>query len=124
MTAFKTKLFHKWAIQEGLSDDTLQQAIDEIGHGLFEANLGGNIIKKRVALHARGKSGGARTLLAYRTEENSFFLYAFAKNTRANISDKELKSLKLMAKYFLSLKNKEIKIAIKSGELFEVKSDG
>ncbi|MDR9468349.1 type II toxin-antitoxin system RelE/ParE family toxin, partial [Marinospirillum sp.] len=67
MQVFKNKPFSKWAAREGLSDTALQVAIEEIARGLVDAELGGHIFKKRVAIGDRGKSGGVRTLLAYRT---------------------------------------------------------
>jgi hypothetical protein len=39
-------------------------AVEEIASGLIEADLGGHVLKKRVALAGRGKSGGARVLIA------------------------------------------------------------
>lgn len=66
MRVFKNKAFAKWAVKEGLNDETLLSAIREIDNGLVDADLGGHIVKKRVALHGRGKSGGVRTLLAYK----------------------------------------------------------
>jgi hypothetical protein len=41
--------------------------------GLIDANLGGGIIKKRVALPGRGKRGGARTLVATNSANRWFF---------------------------------------------------
>lgn len=95
MQIFKNKAFNKWAAKEGLNDGVLRTAIEEIALGLMDADLGGHLFKKRVALGGRGKSGGARTLLVYRAGDKAFFVYGFAKNARANISAKELKALKL-----------------------------
>jgi hypothetical protein len=47
---FKNRVFHRWAKEIGLSDNTLKDAVNEISNGLYEANLGGNVFKKRVAL--------------------------------------------------------------------------
>ena len=58
MRIFKNKAFHCWTEEVGLTDKKLKDAVDEINNGLYEANLGGNIFKKRVALVGRGKSGG------------------------------------------------------------------
>jgi hypothetical protein len=58
--------------------------------GLVDADLGGHVFKKRVAVPGKGKSGGARTLLVYRAGTKAFFVYGFAKNTRANIKENEL----------------------------------
>ncbi len=81
-------------------------------------------MKKRVALAGRGKSGGARTLLAYKVGNKAFFVYGFAKNARANIKDDELKALKLYAQELLGYSDKALTKAIKYGVLIEVKNDG
>lgn len=71
-------------------------------NGLSDVNLGGDVYKKRVGIANRGKSGGIRTLIAFRKDENVFFIYGFAKNQQANIKVNELKALKLLAKQLLS----------------------
>ena len=123
MRIFKTKWFHRWAGKEGLNDASLSSAIDEIQQGLVDADLGGHVLKKRVALPGRGKSGGARTLLAFREKHHVFFVYGFAKNIRANIADAELKALRLLAGELLGYRDTQIDKAIKGKELFEVKTD-
>ncbi len=107
MRVFKNKWFHKWAVKEGLID----------------AELGGHVVKKRVALPGRGKRGGARTLLVYQQGNKAFFVYGFAKNERANISGKELKALKLLATELLGYTNPALIKAINAGELIEVNED-
>jgi len=97
MRIFKTRLFSKWARQEGILDDSLRRAICEMDEGLIDANLGSSVYKKRIAVDGRGKRGGVRTLLAYKLEDGAFFIYGFAKNARGNISSKELKALKQLA---------------------------
>ena len=79
MRIFKTRLFHRWAADEKLSDETLKQAVDEISNGLVDANLGGSVYKKRVAIQGRGKSGGVRTLIAFRVEDKAFLCMASLK---------------------------------------------
>lgn len=123
MQILKTKGFHKWADKEGLSDPSLIEAVKEMQRGLVEADLGGQVFKKRVALQGRGKRGGSRTLLAYRQADKAFFIFGFAKNARANISSKELKALKLLAGELLSYDKQMLAMAIKAGELIEVKQD-
>ena len=124
MRVFKNRLFSRWASKEGLGDDVLLAAVDEIARGLIDADLGGHIMKKRVALAGRGKSGGVRTLLAYKVENRAFFVYGFAKNARENISVDELKALKYLAKELLDYSDKALTQAIKYGALIEVENDG
>ena len=120
MQAFKTKTFARWASGEGLNDDTLVSAVAEMEQGLIDAYMGGEVVKKRVALPGRGKRGGARTLLAFRQNDKAFFIYGFAKNERANVSDRELKALKLLAKELLNYPAVTLTKAIDASELIEI----
>ncbi|MEN8171214.1 MAG: type II toxin-antitoxin system RelE/ParE family toxin [Pseudomonadota bacterium] len=123
MRVFKTKLFSRWAAKENLKDEDLLVAVNELQDGLVDADLGGHVVKKRVSLSGRGKRGGARTLIAFRVKDKAFFLYGFAKSTRANINDKELKALRLLASKFLGYTDAALTKAMKAGELIEVTSD-
>jgi len=124
MRIFKTKAFHRWTSKEKLADDALCIAVDEIVNGLIDANLGGHVLKKRVALAGRGKRGGVRTIVAYQWDEKTFFMYGFAKGERANISQTELKALKLLASELLSYNDQQIVAILNEGELIEVETDG
>lgn len=123
MKVFKTKEFAKWAKSVKLSEKILLGAVEEIENGLIDANLGGNLYKKRVATPGKGKSGGYRTLVAYKKKGNIFFLYGFEKNARANINEKEEIALKEFAKLLLGFTEKELQHAVKVGELIEVKNE-
>jgi len=120
---FKSKWLQKWAASERLDDGALLAAVKEMEGGLIDARLGGHVVKKRVALPGRGKRGGSRTLVVYRQADKAFFVYGFAKNERATISDKELKALKLLATELLSYTRRALARAIKAGELIEVYED-
>ena len=119
----KTKLFAKWADKEGLTDAALRKAIAEINAGSVEANLGGDVYKKRIAIPGRGKSGGARTLLAFKKDDKAFFIYGFKKNERPNIKTDELEALKRYAKELLALDREAIKDMLKAKTLIEVSDD-
>ena len=124
MRIYKNKAFSKWAAKESLSDKALLAAVAEIGDGLVDADLGGYVYKKPVALGGRGNSGGLRSILAYKAKDKAFFVYGFAKNVRTNISAKELKALKQYAALLLSYSEKELRIAVTKGVLIEVDNDG
>jgi hypothetical protein len=72
---FKTKLFAKFARRERIPDSSLAEAIGRAGQGLVDANLGGGVIKQRVARQGKGRSGGYRTLIAYRSGSFAIFLF-------------------------------------------------
>ena len=124
MQIFKTKWFQRWAAREGLKDEALLVAVEEIGQGLIDADLGGHVVKKRIGTRGRGKSGSIRTLLAFQLDDKAFFIYGFSKNERSNVSQKELKALKLLASELLAYTSVALVKAMKAGELIEVNSDG
>jgi hypothetical protein len=69
--------------------------------GIVNGDLGGGIIKQRVARPGQGRSRGYRTLLAYRAGDLAVFLYGFAKSDRENIEDDELQALRDIAAAWL-----------------------
>lgn len=85
----KTKHFARWMKKTELTDESLCSAVDEMQQGLIDADLGGNLYKKRVGLANRGKRGGARTLLATNLDNRWFFIFDFEKSDKANISNEE-----------------------------------
>ena len=123
MAVYQTKTFARWAKKAGLRDAELYTAAQEVVAGQVEAKLGGNVYKKRVALHGGGKSVGSRTLIATRKGKHSFFLYGFEKNERSNIKANELSVLKSAAKVWLSMTAAGLTAALKAGEIKEVKRD-
>lgn len=120
MRVLKTKWFHQWAKKAKLLDNGLKQAVAEIQAGRYEANLGSCLYKKRIALGNRGKRGGARTIVAFKRGDKAFFVYGFAKNTKANMAMHEKEIYKNLAKILLSYSDKQVDYAVKNKELIEV----
>lgn len=121
MRIFKVKAFARWAKKERITDKALKQAVAEIQNGLIDANLGSGVYKKRIAVSGRGKSGGARTIVAFKTDSHTFFLFGFLKSEMENVDKKELKALKTYANALLQLRDEQIELLIKNGDLSEVK---
>jgi hypothetical protein len=121
MKVFKIKAFSKWAKGERITDRELKKAVTEMQAGLVDANLGSGVYKKRIAVNSRGKSAGARTLVAFKTGTHIFFIFGFLKNEQDNIDKKELKGLKEFASSLFDLNDDQIASLIKNGSLFEVK---
>ena len=119
---FKTKTFNRW--NKGLiTDQALLNAVGEMQQGLIDANLGGGVFKKRIALPGKGKRGSARILLATQLKGRWFFIFGFNKNERDNIAPTELKQLHLLAQDLLSLNDSQLTRALALGELMEIKYD-
>jgi len=120
MRVFKIKAFSRWASKQALSDKALHAAIIETNDGFFDANLGGNLYKKRVTIPGKGKRGNTRTLIAFKKGRRAFFIFGFDKGTRSNITDKEEHALKIFGNTLLSWSDKELNKRIKTGELLEI----
>ena len=106
-----------------LTDAALCQAVREMGEGLVDADLGGDVFKKRVALPGRGKSAGVRTLVATRRAGRWFFVFGFEKNERANVSARELEALQLLASELLALSGAQLNQAVDDEVLKEICHD-
>lgn len=119
----KTRHFHRWARKAGLSDKALAEAVIEMVNGLIDADLGGGIVKKRIALPGHGKRGSTRTLLATNRGDRWVFVFGFEKNDRANVSARELEALRLLAGDLLALSPEQVGEAIDSGYLLEVSNE-
>jgi hypothetical protein len=120
MAVYKLKAFARFARDEGIADRSLREAVERVDKGLVDADLGGNLIKQRVARQGQGRSGGYRVLIAYRTQAFSVFLYGFAKRDRDNLDAKELKIVRQLAEAWLKASPEVIERALKDGQLIEV----
>lgn len=123
MRVFKTAWFTRFARSESIDDERLADAIARAEKGLIDADLGGGLIKQRVARQGKGRSGGFRTLIAYRKDERALFLFGFAKNERDNISDAQLADLKAVARDMLTQDDDSLDEAMAAGALKEIDYD-
>ena len=120
---FKTRYFTRWMRKTALTNGALCEAVAEMVQGLVDADLGGGVVKKRVALPGRGKSGGARTLVATNKGNRWFFVFGFEKNDRANISDQELEALQDLAQELLVRTGAQLDLAVQTSALEEICHD-
>ena len=120
MRIFVVKAFDRFRRREKLSNALLRHTIDRVEAGLVDADLGGGLIKQRVARKGQGKSSGYRTLIAVRNGQRAVYLLGFAKKDRANLRPNELFDLRVLATLWLDLSDKQINQAIAEGDLQEV----
>lgn len=120
MQVLKLKAFARFQRRERVSDDTLARAIERMEQGLVDADLGGGLVKQRIARPGQGKSGGFRTIIAYRHGKRAVFLFGFAKNERANLDDDELAYWQRVGKVYLGLDDDGVVLAIAADELMEI----
>jgi hypothetical protein len=117
---FKNKAFTRFAKKSGIDDASLCKAVSDAEKGLLDADLGGGVIKQRVARAGGGKSGGFRTLILFRIGSLAFFVHGFAKNERANIDDDELLALRKLAAVMLEYDEVALNRALTNKTLIEV----
>lgn len=91
--------------------------------GLVDADLGGGVVKKRVALPGRGKRGGSRTLVATNRADRWVFLLGFGKNERDDIDPAELEALKSIADMYLAYGIEDLEALAMTGALEEVRNE-
>lgn len=120
MDNYKTKWFNKWINKVGVSNNQLVDAISDLKSGLSVSSLGGNLFKVRVKKLGTGKSSGFRTIVVYKEGDKVIFLYGFKKNEKQNISQKELKYFKILAKDLLELTSLQIEQSIEQNILFKL----
>jgi len=120
MAIYKTRWFDRWARKQGLTTPGLCAAVREMTAGLYDADLGGGLLKKRIARPGQGKSGGFRTLVASNKGNRWIFVFGFQKSERSNIDKDEEEALKALAAHLLSLTAQALDQAQHAGELMEV----
>src|SRR5438046_2557399 len=124
MAVYRVRSFSRWARKQKLADRVLCDAVREMQQGVYEADLGGGLLKKRIARPGQGKRGGFRTIVATNIGYRWFFLYGFAKNERANIDDEEEAGLKKYGKTLLTMPPASLAKVESTGAITKVKCDG
>jgi len=119
---FKSRWFERFARKEGITDAVLCEAVARAERGQIDADLGGGVIKQRIARPGQGRSKGYRTIILFRRGVRAFFLYGFAKSQRANIDDYEEEQFKEAAKHLLALTEKHLAELLKRGDFIEVRN--
>ena len=123
MRIFKTKAFARFARGALMPDTALRAAVARAERGLIDADLGGGVIKQRIARRGAGKSGGFRTIILFRAGTRAFFVHGFAKNEQDNIRDDELAAFRMLADSLLNYDAAAIARVIANGTLTEVTND-
>lgn len=72
MRIFKNKAISRFAVKHGISNQELIDAVARAEQGLIDADLGGGVIKQRIARTGQGKSGGYRSIIFLNREIRLF----------------------------------------------------
>jgi len=120
MRIFKNAWFERFAKKQRITDKALLEAIERAENGQIDADLGGGVLKQRVAREGQGKSGGFRTIILYHRAGRAVFVYGFAKSDRDNIEDSEESQFKKLAMSVLNLSDKQLDELVNRKQFFEV----
>ena len=120
MHVYLTKWMARFVRHEKIAHADLLEAIARAERGLIDADLGGCLIKQRVARKGKGRSGGYRTLIAYRRGDRAVFVFGFAKSRQENMVADDLQSVRQVANHFRALTTEEMQRACEEGEAEEV----
>ena len=120
MRVFKNTRFTRFADKEGISDDELRETAGRLEAGRFDADLGGDVYKMRMARDGEGKSGGYRVIVVFKKGLRTFYAEGFTKSNRDNISRREKRDFKALAKKYLVLSDEAIDRAVKAGKFIEI----
>ncbi len=120
---YKNGWFAKFARREQISDEALCEAVRRAEQGLIDADLGGGLVKQRLARPGGGKSGGYRTIMLYRAKARAVFVYGFAKSDRANLDPDEVETYRAAARVVLALGQAQVEAEVAAGRWMEVRCD-
>ena len=74
----------------------------------------------RIARPGEGKPGGYGAIVFFSSGERTFFVYGFAKSRRDDISDKQLRQLKMSAKVALRHSERQLGNRVKTSLHLEI----
>ena len=120
LSVYKGKAFVRFAQKARITDADLWRTAQLANEGLVDADLGGGVIKQRIARAGEGKSGGSRSIILFRQNNRAVYVYGFEKKDRANIDRRELEAFRELAQVILGYTDAEMEQRVKDGALFNV----
>jgi hypothetical protein len=122
LTVFMTKPFARFARKARIGDGDLWETARLANAGAIDADLGGGVIKQRIARTGEGKSGGSRSIILFRFNRRAVFVFGFEKKDVGNIKANELEAFKELSRVILGYSDAEIAKRIVDGALIEIRS--
>ncbi len=109
----------RFARQNRIEGTSLIDAVNRAQLGSIDADLGGGVVKQRVARQGGGRSGGFRVILLFRRDDRAIFVFGFAKNDR-EIGPDELVAFKALAAEPPNYDSNQVETAIERGVLSKI----
>ncbi len=117
---YKSKPFARFARKARITDAELWKAARLANEGVMDADLGGGVIKQRIARPGEGKSGGSRSIILFRKDDRAVFVFGFEKKDLANIKANELAAFRELAEVILGYTTAEMTQRVQDGALLSV----
>lgn len=110
---YKISSFKRSTKKINIKDKQLLKAANEVLQGFYEADLGSGVIKKRIAINGKGKSGGIRVIIFFKASHHLFFADGWDKSNISSkgakeIAEDELDAYKGLSRLFLSYTDDKI----------------
>ena len=121
-SVYKNKFFARFARKARISDADLWKAAQLAERGVIDADLGGGVIKQRIARPGEGKSGGSRSIILFRKGDRAVYVYGFEKKDLSNIRADDLQLFRDLAKEILAYSTAEMEFAVRAGEFAKIEA--
>lgn len=121
LSVYKSKPFARFAKKAHITDADLWKTARLANEGAIDANLGGGVIKQRIARTGEGKSGGSRSIILFKKNDRAIYVHGFEKKDGSNIRPDELEAFRKYAEVYLGYTNAEMRQLMEDGALFQVK---
>jgi len=123
LRVFLNSWFARFAAKEKISNAALIDAAQRADEGQIDADLGGGVIKQRIARPGEGKSKGFRSIVLFRKGDRCIFVFGFQKSDLGNIRDDEVRQFKKMANHVLNLTDTQLVALLANGQFLEIQDD-
>jgi len=121
LSVYKTKPFARFARKARITDAELWNAARLANQGVIGADLGGGVIKQRIARAGEGKSSGSRSIILFRKNDRAVYVHGFEKKDVSNIRPNDLDAFRKLAEVILGCTDAEIALRVQSGSLITVR---
>jgi hypothetical protein len=121
LSVYKSKSFARFAKKARITDADLWKAARLANEGVVDADLGGGVIKQRIARAGEGKSGGSRSIILFKKNDRAIYVHGFEKKDVANIRPDELEAFRKFAGVYLGYTNAKMTQLMEDRAFFQVK---
>ncbi len=122
LSVYKNKPFARFAKKAKITDADLWKAAVQANEGIIDADLGGGVIKQRIARRGEGKSGGLRTIILFRKGDRAVYVFGFEKKDMANISPNDLVAFREYAATYLAYTISVMEELVESGTIYRIEA--